>query len=64
MAKVVAHTNLIEKQMEKKGPKMGLNVEYRSSHNLLKKRGTRKNDFNVNEIAIFLKYQKSNYLFT
>lgn len=65
MAKVVAHTNQIEKKMEKKNSKMGLDVGSGPGHNLLKKRGIRirKNDFNVNEIAIFLKYQKSKWFF-
>lgn len=63
VAKVVAHTNQIEKQMEKKNSKIGLNVNTFSTNNLFKKKGIKiNNDFNVNEIAIFLKYQKSNNL--
>ena len=55
VAKVVANTNQIAKQIEKKNWKIGLNLESSLAHNLLRKRGIRlkSNNFNVNEIAIF-----------
>lgn len=61
VAKVVAHTSQIEKQIEKKSAKIGIDTDAGTAHSLLKKKGIRfKNSLNYKEIAIFLKYQ-SNY---
>jgi len=60
----VAHTNQIEKKMDRKNI-IGFNGDNAINNNISKRRGmaVRRTDFNVNEIAIFLKYQKGKELF-
>lgn len=58
VAKVVAHTNQIEKKIENKNHKVGINIDSASIQSLMKKRTIRiTNNYSLNEIALFLKYQ-------
>jgi hypothetical protein len=64
VAKVVAQTTELEKKIEKRHTKFGLNIDAGNTSNLLKKRKIRiSNYFIVNETELFLKYQ-SNYIKT
>ena len=63
VAKVVAHTTQIEKKIDERNLKIGMNMDTGSAHKMLKKRAIRiKPDFNLNEITIFLKYQSNFFI--